>query len=283
MSQKSYINNVPTLYLIPTPIGNLDDITYRAVKTLQSVEVIFSEDTRETLQLLNYLNIKKKLISSHSYNEQMNTDKLLSYLNLGKDVGLVTDRGTPVISDPGYQLVKVAIENNFNVVALPGTTAFVPALIVSGLNPQPFLFYGFLTTKSSKRKKELETIKNYPYTLIFYEAPHRLNDTLMDIKEVFGNRKISISGEISKKFEEIYRGTIDEIISQVKEAKGEFVIVVDGNYETLNYNNISLAEHIELFVKEGNDLKNAIKLVAKARNLPKSVVYNEYHKLGCEK
>lgn len=280
MSQKSYSNNKATLFLIPTPIGNLEDITIRALNTLKEVEVIFSEDTRVTSQLLKHFEINKKLISSHSYNEDMNTDKLLSYLENGKNVGLVSDRGTPVISDPGYVLAKCAIENGYNVVALPGTTAFVPALISSGLNPNPFLFMGFLSNKSSKRKKELLELKNYPYTLIFYEAPHRLIETLNDIKDTLGNRKISISREISKKFEEIYRGTVNEIVTEVKDAKGEFVIIVDGNYEKLDYNNISIAEHIELFIKEGNDLKNAIKLVAKERNVPKSEIYNEYHKLG---
>ena len=280
MSQKSYFNNKATLFLIPTPIGNLEDITIRSLNTLKEVEVIFSEDTRVTSQLLKYFNIHKKLISSHSYNEEMNTEKLLSYLESGKNVGLVSDRGTPVISDPGYVLAKCAIDNGYNVVALPGTTAFVPALIASGLNPNPFLFIGFLSNKSSKRKKELLELKNYPYTLIFYEAPHRLSETLTDIKDTLGNRKISISREISKKFEEIYRGKLNEIIDEVKDAKGEFVIVVDGNYDKIEYNNISIAEHIELFIKEGNDLKSAIKLVAKERNVPKSEIYNEYHKLG---
>ena len=272
MSQKSYNSDKATLYLIPTPIGNMDDISVRCLNTLKEVEVIFSEDTRVTQQLLNHFDIKKKLISSHSYNEQMNTDKLLSYLSNGKNVGLVTDRGTPIISDPGYVLAKEAINNGYNVVAIPGVTAFVPALIASGLNPQPFLFYGFLSNKSSKRKKELLELKSYPYTLIFYEAPHRLEETLGDIEDTLGNRNISISREISKKFEEIYRGTIEEVKQEIIGAKGEFVIVVDGNYEVIDYNNITVAEHIELFVKEGNDIKTAIKLVAKERNVPKSEI-----------
>ena len=276
MSQKSY-NNTPTLYLIPTPIGNLEDITLRAINTLKEVEVIFSEDTRVTKQLLNHLNIQKRLISSHNYNEKMNDDKLLEYLNNGYNVGLVTDRGTPIISDPGYELVKVAIENNFNVVALPGPTAFVPALIASGLNPQPFLFYGFLNSKSSKRKKELETLKNNRETLIFYEAPHRITDTLEDIKAVLGNRKMSISREISKKFEEIYRDNIEEIIDQIKDAKGEMVIVVAGNNSENTYDNLTLIEHVNLYIKEGLSNKDAIKKVAQDRNLPKSEVYKEYH------
>ena len=278
MSQKSY-DNSPTLYLIPTPIGNLEDITYRAINTLKEVEVIFSEDTRVTSQLLKHFDIKKKLISSHNYNESMNYDKLLSYLKDGKNVGIVSDRGTPVISDPGYNMVRCAIENGFNVVSLPGTTAFVPAITASGLNPQPFLFYGFLNNKPSKRKKELESLKKYPFTLIFYESPHRLNETLIDMYEILGNRKTCISREISKKFEEIYRDDLGNIIDEVKDAKGEFVIVIDGNYEEKKFDDLSIIEHVNLFIKEGHDVKEAIKLVSKERNLPKSEVYNEYHKI----
>lgn len=277
MSQKSY-DNSPTLYLIPTPIGNLDDISIRCLNTLKEVDVIFSEDTRVTSLLLSHFEISKKLVSSHSYNEDVTSNKLIDYLKEGKNVGLVSDRGTPVISDPGYKLAKAAIDNNFNVVALPGTTAFVPALIASGLNPQPFLFFGFLSNKSNKRKKELEDLKNYPYTLIFYEAPHRLLETLDEMYDVLGNRKICISREISKKFEEIYRDTLENIREQVKDAKGEFVIVIDGNYEEKTYDNLSIIEHVNLYIKEGYDVKEASKLVAKERKMTKSDVYNEYHK-----
>ena len=277
MWQISY-DDSPTLYLIPTPIGNLEDISIRCLNTLKEVDVIFSEDTRVTSLLLSHFEISKKLVSSHSYNEDVTSNKLIEYLKEGKNVGLVSDRGTPVISDPGYKLAKAAIDNNFNVVALPGTTAFVPALIASGLNPQPFLFFGFLSNKSSKRKKELEDLKNYPYTLIFYEAPHRLLETLDDMYDVLGNRKICISREISKKFEEIYRDTLENIREQVKDAKGEFVIVVDGNYEEKTYDNLSIIEHVNLYIKEGYDVKEASKLVAKERKMTKSDVYNEYHK-----
>lgn len=277
MSQKSY-DNSPTLYLIPTPIGNLEDISIRCLNTLKEVDVIFSEDTRVTSLLLSHFEISKKLVSSHSYNEDVTSNKLIDYLKEGKNVGLVSDRGTPVISDPGYKLAKAAIDNNFNVVALPGTTAFVPALIASGINPQPFLFFGFLSNKPSKRKKELEDLKNYPYTLIFYEAPHRLLETLDDMYDVLGNRKICISREISKKFEEIYRDTLGNIREQVKDAKGEFVIVIDGNYEEKTYDNLSIIEHVNLYIKEGYDVKEASKLVAKERKMTKSDVYNEYHK-----
>lgn len=276
MSQKSY-NDTPTLYLIPTPIGNMEDITIRAINTLKKVEVIFSEDTRVTKQLLNYLEISKKLISSHNFNERENEDILLKYLESGKDVGVVTDRGTPIISDPGYELVKVAINNNYNVVSLPGATALIPALTVSGLNPSPFTFYGFLNSKDSKQKKELEELKKLSSTLIFYEAPHRIIKTLNNIKDVLGNRQISISREISKKFEEVYRGSIEEVISELIEVKGEFVIIVDGNHDVKTYDNLTVIEHVNLYIKEGYKTMDAIKIVAKERNVNKAEVYNEYH------
>ena len=277
MSQKSY-DNSPTLYLIPTPIGNLDDITLRAIDTLKSVEVVFCEDTRITRQLLNYLGISKKLIASHKFNEEMNSDKLLSFLNNGQDVGLVTDRGTPIISDPGYELVKVAIENNYNVVSLPGPTAFVPALTVSGLSPQPFLFYGFLNNKSSKREKELESLKDYPYTMIFYEAPHRIIETLESMEKVLGNKNICISREISKKFEEVYRGKISDIKNDMVDVKGELVVVVEGNTEEKTYDNLSIIEHVNLYIMNGMDKKEALKKVSKDRGMSKSDVYKEYHR-----
>ena len=277
MSQISY-NNTPTLYLIPTPIGNLDDITLRAIKTLNEVEVIFSEDTRVTLQLLNHLNIKKKLISSHEYNEEHNEEKLLEYLKNGYSVGVVSDRGTPVISDPGYFLAETAIKNNYNVVSLPGATALIPALTSSGIEPMPFLYYGFLNSKDNKRRKELENLKNNKYTMIFYEAPHRINKTLIDMLEIFGNRQISVSREITKKFEEIYRGKIEEVIEETKEIKGEIVIVVSGNKEEIVFDDLSIIEHVNMYIKNGINSKEAIKKTAEDRNMKKSDIYNEYHR-----
>lgn len=278
MSQKSY-DGKASLYLIATPIGNMEDITYRAIETMKKVEVIFSEDTRVTNQLLKHFDIRKKLIASHQYNEIENKEKLLSYLSQGHDVGLVTDRGTPIISDPGYELARIAIENGYHVIAIPGVTACVSALIVSGLPPQPFTFYGFLNSKSTKRKKELEELKTLKSTLIFYEAPHRLEEMLQDMLQIFGNRHCSISREITKRYEEVYRGTIEEIISEVKDAKGEFVIVVEGAQETSHtYDHLTIIEHVNLYIKEGYSSKEAIKLVAKERQVNKNEVYMEYHK-----
>lgn len=278
MSQKSY-DNSPSLYLIPTPIGNLEDITLRTIKTLEHVEVIFAEDTRVTANLLKHLNISKKLISNHNYNETDNHNKMLEYLENGKDVGIVTDRGTPVISDPGYELVKVAIDNNYNVIALPGPTALIPALIVSGLEPSPFLFYGFLNNKEEKRKKELENLKKLDYTLIFYESPHRVEKTLNNMLQVFGDRKISISREISKKFEEVYRGKISMVINEVSNVKGELVLIVEKNKEENNYDNLTIVEHVNLYIKEGYNIKESIKKTSQDRQISKNEVYKIYHNI----
>lgn len=279
MSQKSY-DNKNAVYLIPTPIGNLDDISYRILETLKKVDVIFSEDTRVTNELLKHFDVKKTLISNHQYNETQNIEKAKNYLDEGKNIGIVTDRGTPIISDPGYPLTKSLIEEGYKVIALPGPTAFIPALIVSGIDPQPFYFHGFLNSKETKRKKELEDLKNIKAALIFYEAPHRIEKTLLNIREILGNRKISISREITKKYEEIYRGKVEEVIEEIKGAKGEMVIIVDGNHSENNYDNISIIEHVNLYIKEGKEKKEAMKLVAKDRNISKSDVYKEYLKEG---
>ena len=276
MIQNSY-DNSPSLYLIPTPIGNLEDITYRAVKVLEEVEVIFSEDTRVTLNLLNNFGIKKKLISLHDHNEDILKEKVLEYLKNGKSVGLVTDRGTPIISDPGYKTVKYISDNNYNVIAIPGATAFVPALISSGISSQPFLFYGFLNSKDSKRRDELELLKDNEYTIIFYEAPHRILKTLNMMLEIFGNRDISISREITKKFETIYRGKINDLIANIPE-KGEFVIVVSGCGDKNIDFSISIKDAVNLYINAGLDVMSSIKKVAKERNVPKNEIYKEYHK-----
>lgn len=278
MIQKSY-DGSPTLYIVPTPIGNLEDITIRALNILKEVDVIFAEDTRTTKQLLNHFEINKKLISSHLYNENQNEEKELDYLKDGKNIAVVSDRGTPVISDPGYILVKNAIKNGYNVVCLPGPTAVIPALVMSGLSGGPFTFYGFLNSKESKRKKELETLKNSPYPIAFYEAPHRLIKTLNNIYEIFGNREIAIVREISKRYEEVIRGTVENILKTVENLKGEIVIVVEGNQETISFDNLSIKDHVNLYIEDGLTPNEAIKKVAKERNVPKSEIYNEYHNL----
>ncbi len=279
MSQKSYDNN-NKLYVIPTPIGNMDDITVRALNTLREVDVLFCEDTRVTGQLLKHFNISKKMISSHKFNEDNNASKLLEYLNKGCMVGVVSDRGTPIISDPGYALVKCAIDKGYGVVSLPGSTALIPALTSSGITPQPFMFYGFLNSKKSSRRKELEKLKFEESTLIFYEAPHRIVDTLNDMLDIFGNRKVSISREITKKYEEIYRGSITDVIKDMNNIKGELVIVIEGNTEKEDYSLLDIVSHVNLYIDNGYSMMDAIKQVAKDRNVKKSEIYDVYHAIG---
>lgn len=275
MSQKSY-DLSPTLYIIPTPIGNLEDITFRSINILKESEVIFSEDTREAKKLLNYYEIDKKLIACHKFNEDTVYKKILSYLDEGKTISLVSDRGTPCISDPGYEVVYQVIKKGYNVVCLPGATAFVPALVMSGINPNKFLFYGFLNSKKSIKKKELEQIKNEKETLIFYESPFRILETLELIKNILGDRKVSVVREISKKYEEVYRGKIEEIKEELIEPKGEFVIIVEENKEKISYDNVDIIEHVNNFINDGMSEKDAIKKVAKLHNLEKNVVYMKY-------
>jgi len=276
--QKSY-DNSPSVYLIPTPIGNLEDITLRAINTLKQVDVIFAEDTRVTKELLKHLGISKKVYSSHDYNEKENESKLLEYLNNDNNIGIMSDRGTPAISDPGFILAKYAIENKFNVISLPGATALIPALTSSGIAPNQFMFIGFLNSKGNKVKEELMQYKNINTTLIIYESPNRLVNTLNTIKEVYGNRQVAVSREISKKFESIYRGSIIEVLNDLPEnIKGEIVIVVEGNKERQDYLSLSILEHINLYMEDGITSKEAIKKVAKERDIPKSEVYMQYHK-----
>lgn len=276
MSQKSY-DGKASLYLIPTPIGNLDDITLRALNTLKSVDLILCEDTRETGKLLSRYDIHKKLVSCHEFNEVKIKDYVVSLLKEGNNIGLVTDQGTPIISDPGYVIVNEVVDNGFNVISLPGPTAFVPALTCSGISPSPFLFYGFLNAKDSKQVKELISLKDLKYTLIFYEAPHRLKNTLQNMLKVLGDRKISISREISKIHEEILRDNISNLINVVDTLKGEFVIIVDGNHDVVDYSELSVVEHVKLYLDDGLTEKEAIKKVAVERNVAKSIIYKEYH------
>ncbi len=278
MWQRSY-DDTATLYLVSTPIGNLGDMTFRGVQVLNDVSVIFSEDTRVTLLLLKHFNIKKKLIALHDHNEDTEKEKVLQYLKEGKSVAIVTDRGTPIISDPGYKTVKYVTDKGYNVVGLPGANAFVPALITSGIEPSPFLFYGFLNSKDSKRKQELDNLKFCKYTIIFYEAPHRIEKTMNEILDIFGDREVSLSREISKKFESVYRGNISSLIPTLKDIKGEFVIVVSPYKEdNVNVSDLSIYDNVKLYIENGMETMEAIKLVAKERNIAKNEVYREYHR-----
>lgn len=272
--QNSY-DNTPSVYIVPTPIGNLEDMTFRAINVLKMVDVIFSEDTRVTLQLLNHFNISKKLIHMDDHNETDVKFAVLDNLKDGKSIAIVTDRGTPIISDPGYKSVKFIRENGYNVIALPGATAFVPALVSSGISAEHFIFYGFLSSKEKAMYDELDNLKDVEYTLVFYEAPHRIIRTLEAMLKVFGNRDISISREISKLHESIFYGKISDAIETIN-VKGEFVIVVSGNNEIIQ-NNMSIIDNVNMYIKSGLSSMDAIKRVAKERKIPKNEVYKEYH------
>ncbi|MED9812496.1 MAG: 16S rRNA (cytidine(1402)-2'-O)-methyltransferase [Longibaculum muris] len=277
--QKSFENEKPTLYLVATPIGNLSEMTYRAVETLKNVNFIAAEDTRNTVKLLNHFEIDTKLISHHEHNLVTSIPKIIQLLEEGNDIALVSDAGYPAISDPGYELVKAAITKDINIVPISGANACLNALVVSGIAPQPFLFYGFLNHQDKKKKKELELLKKYQETIVFYEAPHRIKKTLKLMLDIFGNRHIALCREITKKHEEINRGTIEEILAVVDDMKGEMVIVVEGATEVEEdiVFEQSIEEHVNEYIEKGMSTKDAIKEVAKQRNVSKNVVYQEYH------
>ena len=275
--QKSFSNDKATLYLVATPIGKLSDITYRAVETLKSVDYIFAEDTRVSKTLLMHYDIKTPLDSYHEYNKEEKGNRILELLEKGYNVAQISDAGMPIISDPGYYVGKKAMELGFNVVIIPGVSACLSALVVSGINPHPFLFYGFLSNKMQARRKELETLKDKKETLIFYETPHRIIDFLKDALDILGDRKMALCRELTKKFEEIIRGNISEVIEIGEEIKGEMVVVIEGSKETNDYSNLSVIEHVNLYIKEGKTTMDAIKLVAKDRNVKKQEIYDIYH------
>lgn len=259
------------IYFCPTPIGNLGDITLRTIEILKSVDIIFAEDTRVTVKLLNHYDIKAELRTYHKFNEAEMSEKIIENIK-DKDIALVTDAGMPGISDPGAVLVKKLIEENIDFRVLPGPNAALTALVLSGLDTDHFLFYGFTANKSSARKKEFEALKDLKFTLIFYEAPHRIKDFLKDVYEVFGERKISISREITKVFEETIRSTTSEILQEDIREKGEFVICLEGKTEEETYD---IRELLQEELKKGIKKSQAVKEVSKKYNIPKNDVYKE--------
>lgn len=286
-SQKSFQEKRPTLYLVATPIGNLEDMTVRALRILKEVDVIAAEDTRNTKHLCNYFDIQTKLTSYHEHNQESGGFKILSYLNDGKSVALVSDAGMPCISDPGEDIVKRVIAEDYPVVPVPGANAALSALIASGIAPQPFLFYGFVSRNKKERLAELEKLSQKEETLIFYEAPHRLKESLKSVQKAFGNeRKIVLAREVTKKFEEFLRGTVEEAVAWAEESeiRGEFCIVIEGNdspdlVKTEQWwESLTIEEHVEELI-ERNQItsKEAIKEVAVARNLSKREIYQAYH------
>lgn len=275
-TQVSFNNQKASLYLVSTPIGNLSDITYRAVEILKEVDLIFAEDTRRSKILLDHYSINKQVFSYFDHNEEISGDKILNYLKEGKNIALISDAGTPGISDPGYLISKDAIKAGYNVISIPGASALLAALIVSGLALQPFTFIGFLPRKESEKKEVLELYKYRKETLIIYEAPTRIINTLKTINNTLGDREIALARELTKKYETIYRGKITNFIESEITLKGEFVIIIEGNIEIDAFKDLSIMNHITLYLKQGYDEKEAMKLVAKDLKISKSEVYKEY-------
>lgn len=273
--QQSFKENKPTLYIVATPIGNLEDITYRAVNILKTVDVIYAEDTRTSGVLLKHYNIETHMKSYHKHNERARNDTIIEALNEGKYIALISDAGTPLISDPGETLVQDVINAHFPVVSIPGPSAFLAALTASPLPTHPFVFYGFLPAKESAQKKQLSQLKNYPETLIFYEAPHRINQTLKTLYEVFGNRRVTLARELTKRYEEYHHFTLKEHASII-DLKGEMVIIVEGAQTEAPLSKDDAIAHIELLIEDGISEKEAIKTAAKARNMKKNEVYMAY-------
>ncbi|MBQ7410143.1 MAG: 16S rRNA (cytidine(1402)-2'-O)-methyltransferase [Clostridia bacterium] len=270
------------LYLVATPIGNLEDITLRALKTLKEVDLIAAEDTRHTLGLLNHFEISKPLISYYKQNEKTKSEILIQKLLEGQNIAVVSDAGTPGISDPGEEIVKVAIENGIEIVPIPGACAFVNALIASGLSSKEFTFIGFLSAIKKDKREKLEEIKYETRTLILYEAPHKLKGTLEAILEVLGDRKIVLARELTKIHEEFIRDNVSNILERIDEVKGEFVILIEGNSESKKdlelseLNNKTLEEHYEYYEAQGFDKKEIIKKIAKDRNSNKNEIYQYF-------
>ncbi len=269
------------LYIIATPIGNLEDITLRAIRILKEVDLIAAEDTRHTLKLLNHLEISKPLISYHRHNEEIRTEELIKELKTGKNIGLVSDAGTPGICDPGEEIIKKCIEESIKVVPIPGACAMINALITSGISTKEFVFLGFLPLNKKSRKEKLEEIKNANKTIILYEAPHKLKSTLNDLSLILEDRSVVLARELTKIHEEYIRGTVKELMEKTDNLKGEMILIIEknnkDNKEELNsLNNLTLEEHYNFYEKNGLNKKEIIKKIAKDRNVSKNEIYQYF-------
>ena len=270
------------LYIVATPIGNLEDITLRALKVLKAVDIIAAEDTRHTLKLLNHFEISKKLISYYKQNEKSKSDVIIAELLAGKDVAVVSDAGTPGISDPGEEVIKLAIENNIEIIPIPGCVAFVNALIASGMSTKEFCFQGFLETNKKNKKEKLSSLIYETRTIILYEAPHKMKTTLQDIFDILGDRNIVLARELTKIHEEFIRDKISNILQSNQEFKGEFVIIIEGSKiskqekDTKELTSLTLEEHYNYYNEQGLDKKEIIKKVAKDRNVNKNEIYKHF-------
>lgn len=274
MKIRSFDGEKAILYLVATPIGNLEDMTFRAVSVLKSVDKIYAEDTRTSKVLLSRFDIHTPLASYHEFSQETKEDKILEELQSGMKVALISDAGLPIISDPGFKIVQKAIEHQIAVSPIPGASAGISALIASGLSPSPYLFCGFLDAKQTKRIQQLTKLKSIPYTLIFYEAPHRVKETLEDIRTVLGNRKMVVGRELTKSFEEFVRGTVEEVQRELS-CKGEMVLLVEGCAEE----NLSLnqaTERIDELIALGYSMSDAVREVCEMFGIRKNEVYRSY-------
>lgn len=277
--QKSFETTDAALYVVATPIGNLSEMTPRALEILKQVDVIAAEDTRNTRKLLTHFDIHTHLIAHHKYNEAASTHGLLDLLKEGKSIALVSDAGYPLISDPGAVMTKAVMEAGFPVIPVSGANAMLNALVASGLSPQPFLFYGFLSSQMKEQRKELHSLQKYPQTLIFYEAPHRIKKTLNNMLEVLGDRECCLARELTKRHEEFLRGHISEVCEVCEACRGEMVIVVAG-YQSEAREATDMSEvytKIEQYINAGCSSKEAIKRVAGEYGFSKNELYQRYH------
>ncbi|MFA5560224.1 MAG: 16S rRNA (cytidine(1402)-2'-O)-methyltransferase [Acholeplasmataceae bacterium] len=273
--QKSFQTKKPTLYLVSTPIGNLKDITYRAIETLKSVDLVYAEDTRTSAKLFSQYEITVPLFSYHDHNKEQQTELILEQLAANKNIALISDAGTPGISDPGYEIILKAIEHNFHVVAIPGANAILTALLPSGILLQPFTFIGFLPRKKMQAAELLNTFTQRKETLIIYESPQRIKETTELLYKTLGNRKVTYARELTKLYETYFRTNLKDALEIEHNPKGEYVIVVEGTTAITEFN-ISLEEHLILYIKQGLTEKEAMRKVAKDRNLSKNELYQHF-------
>ena len=272
------------LYLCATPIGNLEDITYRVVRTLNEVDLIGAEDTRNSIKLLNHFDIKTPMTSYHEFNKYDKAKQLVEMMKEGKNIAIITDAGTPGISDPGEEVVRQCFEAGIQVTSLPGPAACITALTMSGQKTRRFCFEAFLPKDKKERVAVLEELKNETRTIIIYEAPHRLARTLKELRETLGNRQLTLCRELTKKYEEADKTTIDRAIEKYneKEPRGEYVLVIEGKSQEeiqeenkQKWESMTIEEHMEYYISQGNDKKSAMKLVAKDRGVSKRDIYNQ--------
>ena len=270
------------LYIVATPIGNLEDITLRALRILKDVDIIAAEDTRQTLKLLNHFEISKPLMSYHRHNEEIKSNILIEKLKKGNNIALVSDAGTPGICDPGEEIIKKSIEEQIEVIPIPGPCAMINALIASGVDTKEFCFLGFLPLNKKLRKEKIEEIKNAEKTIIIYEAPHKMKNTLGDLKDILKDRKVVLARELTKVHEEFIRKDIEELLAIVDNLKGEMILIIEGIKKKNNVenklNNLTLEEHYKYYENQGIDKKEIIKKIAKDRNVNKNDIYMKFVK-----